>query len=78
MNLHKFSIFRQKKDVPLGTSFRLRFIQQLDDFCNLLLALVLISGLKRAAPALFQRNTEKNGGDACCFARKRRKAAYGT
>ena len=47
MNLHKFSIFKQKKDVPLGTSFRLRFIQQLDDFCNLLLAFVLISGLKR-------------------------------
>ena len=46
MNLHKFSIFK-KKDVPLGTSFRLRFIQQLDDFCNLLLAFVLISGLKR-------------------------------
>ena len=31
----------------MGTSFRLRFIQQLDDFCNLLLAFVLISGLKR-------------------------------
>ena len=47
MNLHKFSISRQKKNVPLGTSFRLHFIQQLDDFCNLLLAFVLISGLKR-------------------------------
>ena len=33
--------------MPKGTSFRLRFIQQLDDFCNLLLAFVLISGLKR-------------------------------
>ena len=39
---------------------------------------VRLRGLKRAAPALFQRNTEKNGGDACCFARQRRKAAYGT
>lgn len=39
--------FSGKKDVPFGTSFRLRFIQQLDDLCDLLLTLVLISGLKR-------------------------------
>lgn len=39
--------FSGKKDVPKGTSFRLRFIQQLDDLCDLLLTLVLISGLKR-------------------------------
>lgn len=39
---------------------------------------VRLRGIQRAAPALFQRNTEKNGGDACCFAHKRRKAAHGT
>ena len=39
---------------------------------------VRLRGIQRAAPALFQRNTEKNGRYACCFARQRRKAAYGT
>ena len=39
---------------------------------------VRLRGIECTAPALFQRNSEKNGGDACCFARKRRNVVCGT
>ena len=58
MNIHEIFNFRLKKDVPLSTSFRLRFIQQPDDFCNLLLAFVLISSLKRILHAAGKVSTK--------------------